>query len=106
MDARLSEFSRALLKNAHLLPAAMQICRFSDGHLTRRELSRVLGINDNVVDTVLERLRDAELIKEGQRIRGAGGGVDLLQQPSPFWEFAEQMCDRLLGPEWREHDGT
>lgn len=80
----------------------MQICRFNDGRFTRRQLSGALDVNDNVVDTVLERLRGAQLLKEGTRTRGAGGGVELIRQPSPFWDFVERLCDDLIGPRWRE----
>ncbi len=80
----------------------MQVCLFTDGHFTRRQLSKALEINDNVADTVLERFRDAGLIKEGARTRGAGGGVDLVRQPSPFWAFTEAVCEEVLGEDWRK----
>ena len=104
VDDQLAEFSRALFKNAHVLPAALQICRFTDGRFTRRQLSRALGANDNVVDTVLDRFRDAHLIKEGERTRGGGAGIDLVRQSSPFWVFAEEISDALLGPPRRPSD--
>lgn len=50
IDDRLAGFSRALFKNAYVLPAAVQICLFSDKHFHASAAREALDVSDNVID--------------------------------------------------------
>jgi hypothetical protein len=102
VDRRLADFSKALFENSYLLPVSKAIVVLEDGRFTQRQLAATLNLADNLVKTVLARLRLAGLAKDVGRAGGPKGGMLVERTPSVYWDWIEAISAEILGPEWRD----
>lgn len=96
-DARIREYSRLVFGNRYALEVYTAIAR-TDGDFYVRELARRLGIADNLVKPVVERLEQADLLKRMPRQRPSDPVYFASSDDDdPLWEFSVSLYERHAG---------
>jgi hypothetical protein len=93
VDHELAPLSRALFKNAYVLPVAAVMLSFSDGRFTKHQVARVLGISDNLVTGPTDRFSAAGAVKATGLTDADGQHLERVAHP--LWAFvADLLADQ------------
>jgi BarA-like signal transduction histidine kinase len=89
VEHALSALSKALFKNAYVLPVAVTVLGFRDGRFTKRQVARALNISDNLVTAPFHRLAQADAIKLTGLVDLDGQHFERLDHA--FWRFVAEL---------------